>query len=369
MDGLVSWRQMGRRRKHNKRYPQHLQLKSGRFYFHVRLNGKYRWIPLRTSDEGEALKRWAEVETALRQEKDFKLADLEKDGRKRIVFSAFVEEYFRDVAVDLSDGTQSDYKRMSKELIKKFGDYSLHNIKRPMIIKYHKSLRKTPYEANRRIALIRTMLQYALDLDYITINPADHIKKFKEEKFELQLTTDILFKQIYPVADPMLKRAIMLGFHFAQHEMEVKNFQLTNFNFEKKFVDFIRRKTGERIVINYSGNATLCAYLDYLRANRKELCPFLTCRPTKQGWKPFSSFRSMWNRALKNAGYEEGAFKFKELRHLANTCMKDANIPADKRKSVTGHESIASNEIYTHKTGQDTIDAEKALGIFTPDRF
>ncbi len=74
-------------------------------------------------------------------------------------------------------------------------------------------------------------------------------------------------------------------------------------------------------------------------------------------------------RALQEAGYQKGEYKFKEIRHLANTCMKNHNITADKRMAMTGHRSIASNEGYTHPTGSDTVDASRVLGMYLPEKF
>jgi hypothetical protein len=62
-------------------------------------------------------------------------------------------------------------------------------------------------------------------------------------------------------------------------------------------------------------------------------------------------------------------FKFKEIRHLSNTLMKDADITVDKRKAMTGHKTNQANEIYTHPSGSDTIDASRALSSFRPDKF
>ena len=69
MSGMV--KKMGRKRKHNKNYPQHLQKKKGWFYYVISMpspgnpkSKKIKWFPLETQDEATALKRWAEVESA-----------------------------------------------------------------------------------------------------------------------------------------------------------------------------------------------------------------------------------------------------------------------------------------------------------------
>ena len=171
-------------------------------------------------------------------------------------------------------------------------------IRRKMIINYHKGLRKTPYDANRRIAVLRVILQKALDLEHVTINNADRIKKFKEKKHKLMLTVDTLFQELYPVAAPMLKRAIMLAFHLVQHENEVKRLQWTNFDLENNIVSFTRSKTDEDITIDFSENPTLISYLKHLKSTRRELSPYLVCHKSPKGWVSYQHFRSMLIYAL-----------------------------------------------------------------------
>jgi integrase len=145
--------------------------------------------------------------------------------------------------------------------------------------------------------------------------------------------------------------------------------QWKDFDLENHVASFNRRKTDEGIVINYSQNAELIAFLKRLIASRRDLSPYIISQASKKGWRPYSHFRSMWLKALDGAGYESGDFKFKEIRHLANTLMKDANITADKRMAMTGHKTIQANEVYTHSSSTDTIEAGKALSQFKPDRY
>ena len=60
---------LGRRRIRNKHYPQHLHKWAGWFYYIIYINKKYKFLPLKTRDEGVALKRWAEIEAFYRKQK------------------------------------------------------------------------------------------------------------------------------------------------------------------------------------------------------------------------------------------------------------------------------------------------------------
>ena len=362
-------KKMGRRRIHNKNYPRHLQVKDGCFYFVIHIAGKDKWIPLKTRDLGTALKRWAEVEVYYKEQNEGFDTQKAFTDRKNITFKALKERFMSEVVVHLSDATERNYSRMTDELVKVFGKRSIQGITRQEIIRYHDGLRATPFEANRRVGLIRLLFQKALDWGYLSVNQADGIKKFKEKKHKLRLTAPILFGKIYPNASTMLKRAIMLAFHLVQHENEIKRLQWKHFDLEQHIVSFTRRKTDEDIVINYSANSALMTFLKKLKTSRKDLSPYLISQQSKKGWMPYNHFRSMWLKALEEAGYEIGTYKFKEIRHLANTLMKDANISVDKRRAMTGHKTIQANEVYTHVSGTDTIEAGQALSNYKPDSF
>ena len=360
---------VGRKRKNHKKLPPHLREKSGRYYYVININGRTKWFNLKTSDESEALRRWAELEIAIKEDLEFSASELVKEGKDMILLSSLAERYINKITSFKSLKQQGNEQRMKELIVEHFGKIMVNKITRQDIMRWHDSMRNKPYEANRRLALLRHMLQKALDWGYLNVNPAYNIKKHKEKRHKLKLTTDILFKEIYPVSDPMLKGTVMFTFNLVQHEYEIKNLKWNNINHDKKVISFIRHKTDVDIVIDYSENNTLSAYIDHLKAKRKDFSPYIIYRHTKEGYKPYASFASMWERALEKAGCEKIEYKFKEIRHLANTCMKEQGIIADKRISLTGHKSIVTNEIYTHPTGKDSRDGSKALGNYSPEKF
>lgn len=357
---------VGRRRQHNLSYPQHLHNKAGWFYYVFLYKGERKWLPLKTRDLPEALRRWGELEAYYKdklQQFDLKAA---VDNHRSITFHELATRFLDEVAVHNSPKTLMTYKRMAEALSQEFGNKQIVDLTRQEVTRYHDSIRDKPYEANRRVGLVRLILQKALDWGYLTVNVTDKIKKFKEKRHKLKLTAEILFEELYPVAQPMLKRAILLAFHLVQHEHEVKSLQWSHFDFKKKTVSFNRQKTDEAIVIDYSGNPAFEAFLSSLK--RRDFNPYLISRPSARGWMPYSHFRSLWASALVKAGYEKGQFKFKEIRHLANTLLKQGNITADKRMAMTGHKTIQANEVYTHPTGTDTVEAGRVLSQYGPPK-
>lgn len=134
-------------------------------------------------------------------------------------------------------------------------------------------------------------------------------------------------------------------------------------------VEFVRAKTDEPLLIHI--NEPLYQFLCYLKSKRSSIADHLIYHYDNENKKfvPYKSFRRLWRNSLIKAGFKPGEYKFKELRHLANTCMKSKGITVDKRMAVTGHTDIASNEVYTHKIVEDSIDATRSLEVYRPAKF
>jgi integrase len=340
---------------------RHLEFKRGRYLYRkgtAEINlGK---------DQAEALRLWAELE-----------ADPAKLMTARIVgvlplrmrFRPLCDRFIAAIEGQRPENTVRTYRRAVNALCRVFGNSLVREIDRPSIIAYHRELcRDTPYEANMHIRVMSIVLQDAVDRGEIQVNPAFRIKKSEESRHELILSVEILWNKIYPAADPLLKRGIMLAWNFVQHENEVLNMQWAHFDEQNCIVRFPRQKTGKRITINYGENAAFRRFLESLKAEiaaTGESSPYLICRPINlndgsTGWKSVPSLNDNWHRAMKIAGVK--GYKFKEIRHLANTLLKDSGIGADQRCKLTGHSSTKTNEVYTHESGTDTIEASRVLG-------
>jgi integrase len=161
----------------------------------------------------------------------------------------------------------------------------------------------------------------------------------------------------------------MFAFFLVQHEDEVKNLMWKNIHLDRREIKFVRGKTDVEIAIHI--NDRLLSFIKFIMRNRKQISPWVISRwdaKTKR-LRPFSSFRSQWNRALKKASFEPGNYKFKEIRHLANTLMKNKGVVADKRRALTGHKSGQANEKYTHPAASDSVEGSEALSCFGPREF
>jgi len=95
------------------------------------------------------------------------------------------------------DGTMKDDEdevRGKKRILTVLGEQRLAEIKQSDIARFHESLRPTPYQANRVLALLSAIFNYGIAHKWITENPAKGVKKFEEAKRERWLTVEELQK-------------------------------------------------------------------------------------------------------------------------------------------------------------------------------
>ena len=85
-----------------------------------------------------------------------------------------------------------DRRMLDKIILPKLGKQRVKAITKRDVGTLHNSLRKTPYQANRVLALLSAMFTFAMEDDLRPDNPAKGVKRFDEPKREAWLTVDQL---------------------------------------------------------------------------------------------------------------------------------------------------------------------------------
>ena len=85
--------------------------------------------------------------------------------------------------------TVRDDKRKVEKIIRpKLGSHRLKAVGKRDIEALHGSLKATPYQANRVLALLSAMFNFAIEAKWRADNPCKGVKKFAEEKRESWLS-------------------------------------------------------------------------------------------------------------------------------------------------------------------------------------
>lgn len=108
---------------------------------------------------------------ALREEP--KLADLAKE---------YIEQHAK--MKKRKKSIYEDNRMLNNIILPKMGALRVSAVSRRDVEKLHNSLRKTPYQANRVLALLSKMFTFAMDGEMRADNPAKRIERFKEDRRE-----------------------------------------------------------------------------------------------------------------------------------------------------------------------------------------
>ena len=113
-------------------------------------------------------------------------------SRLELTFGDLVTDYLQSEAeLKKRPRTVREDKRMVEKIIRpKLGGYQLKAIGARDAEGLHASLKATPYQANRVLALLSAIFNFAIKAKLITENPAKGVKKFSEERRENWLSVD-----------------------------------------------------------------------------------------------------------------------------------------------------------------------------------
>ena len=147
-----------------------------------------------------------------------------------------------------------DQRLIRLQIIPNFGRIKITDITRAMLVKHHEALNKTPYMANRFLALMSKMMNLAEKWEFraLNSNPCKHIDRYKEKPREVYLTLDQLervglaMKQLKAIESEYVLGVIKLLILTACRKSEILNLKWEYIDFNNSCMNLPDTKTGER---------------------------------------------------------------------------------------------------------------------------
>ena len=178
--------------------------------------------------------------------------------------SALFDRYLAEHAAKRkkTSSLRNDVRMVEKCLRPQFGAMRVKDVTRQKIRAYHASLEKTPYEANRQLALLSKVFTFAADeLEWIDRgdHPAKGVQRFKETKRRRYLSqvemarlgealskaeAGELERAISPYTVAMLRLVVLTG---ARHS-EILKLRWDEVNLERGCLELSDSKTGAKEV-------------------------------------------------------------------------------------------------------------------------
>lgn len=175
--------------------------------------------------------------------------------QSNITFVEFAQLFIDKYATDnLSPTTLNDYKnRLNKYVLEDFGRMKLTSIKRLHIQEFANKLVKeynlSSKTAKNYIKLISSILNKAIEWDYLQVNVADKIsipKNLEKAKKKVVLYSydevRLFIESLEKLEDEELRMAIYTSFYTGARRGEVLGLTFKDINFERKTIDFNKNK-------------------------------------------------------------------------------------------------------------------------------
>lgn len=126
-----------------------------------------------------------------------------QSARRRTTLEQFWERYLKDATPRWKPRTLAANTRLWKlHLSKRLGPFHLETISRQDVAKLHQALAKSPTEANRAVALLKAILNCAIDWGELeTVNPAIRVKPYPEKRRETFLSPEQLRAVMTAIAE------------------------------------------------------------------------------------------------------------------------------------------------------------------------
>ncbi len=272
----------------------------------------------------------------------------------------------------LRETTRADYEQKAQVFIREIGgDKAVASLARRHI----KALWREMFDkrghpmANAVIAVARTMLTFAVDLDWISDNPAYKLKlKTVPPRVVIWLPTEIAhFCDIVDRINPQIVDAVIIALHTGQRRGDVLTLE------DAKTVNgrtlFKQSKTGARVSVPHTPQ--LADRLEAIKQRRIALhnvvdLALLRRTVLRADQQHFS--RDTWAhefRAARTAAAKEmpsiAGLRFQDLRDTAVTRLALASCTAMEIHAITGHDLETIHRVMKHYLARTDALADAAI--------
>jgi integrase len=256
-----------------------------------------------------------------------------------------------------------DKRMLNNIVLPKIGKLRVSAVTRRNVESLHNSLRKTPYQANRVLALLSKMFTFAMDGELRTDNPAKGIERFHEDKRETwfsreQLQAFALALDKYPEQDAAdaLRLLIVTG----ARPSEVMGATWLMFDLERgiwnKPSHHVKEKKPEHMPLNPTA-----VMIQRRMAKRKTGLHVFPGRDPKAAR---TTLKNAWRQVCKSAGFAtkysvmgkrgkplprwKANVRVYDLRHTFASHLISRNWSLQLVGKLLGHTQAATTERYAH---------------------
>ena len=292
---------------------------------------------------------------------------LEKQqARNTLTVGELVERYLEEHARPHKKerSIKEDERLLERHILKKFKSRSITEVTRADVTKFHNVMRSKPYQANRCLALLKTMFNLAENWQLIEpgANPCKFVKPFPEKNRERYLSQDELRRlgKALSIADrkktesPAVIGALSLLLFTGCRLREILTLKWEYVDFENSRLNLPDSKVGARVIYLNDEAVEVLIRLKSTVQNGQWVIP------GQRNGKPMVNITKPWERIVKRAKITN--LRLNDLRHTyaSHGVKVGASIPLIG--GLLGHTQSSTTERYAHLSDDPLRQTSDAIG-------
>jgi len=241
---------------------------------------------------------------------------------------------------------QSDIYRL-QQLCSYFKDTDLRTITPLMIERFRKSRLKAGNSkgtCNRYLALMKRMLNVAIQESYAEENPVQEVKFYSEkDTLKERILTEQEEKKLMEICSDTLRPILIIALNSGMRRREILSLQWTQIDLKARRIRVEKTKSGKVRFIPI--NDVLFNELNELRILNGQ-SPYVSFNP--ETGKPYVDMKKGFKAACRRAGIE--GLRFHDLRHSFASRLIEKGVDIETLRDLLGHHSITVTERYIHSS-------------------
>ena len=321
-----------------------LRRRAGRWYVRFTLDGRQWERSTGETDRDKALCKISEiVKQAVRE------IENGYTGKTKVVttLSELAKEYIPYAEANKATSTVQREKFTMRILLSAFRNKKLVEITNQDIEHYMQKRKQEvkPASVNRELALLRHMLNKAVDWGDLETNPARKVKPFKEPPGRIRYLSngerERLLEECKRSDNPLLYPIVLTALYTGMRKGELQRLTWDDVDLTERSIAVMQTKNNEVRHIPISDDL-LPVLLALLNENPHSYYVF----STPDGNKPCGNWRRAFETACRRA--DVANFRFHDLRHTFASYLGMSGCNAFEIKALTGHKTLAMAARYTH---------------------
>lgn len=267
---------------------------------------------------------------------------------------------------------------LRRHILPALGARKVGEVTGEQVSKLHLSMRGTPAQANRVLANLSPMFEYAIKRKLRADNPCKGIPKFPEEKRERFASAEELGRLYAALAnypDQGVANAVRLLILTGARLSEVVKATWDMFDFERgvwtKPSTHTKQKKTHVVPLSSETLALLAAMYETRDEQSPYLFPGKAPKKRREGQqdgkpeetptpKPRADLKRLWDAVMKEAGLEN--FRKHDLRHTYASLLVREGVPLFDVGKLLGHTQIATTMRYAHLADDPLRKATNRVG-------